>query len=196
MRFDNLKEKLAEREPIKYNERGYFDFGADNKIKYASTYVPKKIKKGQRNSVISSFTHNLIALNLNFSKEELLERVKDVNKGHCKPPLEDDEILSMFDKKYRNRNKLTLIEPKEKRIVFDPRREWETQEKQSIAAKIINQEKKEETINTIRNAIKDWMTCKEPPKLTLKHLVSKIGLCKNTISKYWNPIKQELGILR
>lgn len=194
IRYDNLDEKIEEvKSNIIYNENGWFDFGKDNKLEYTKIFVPRRINEGNRNSIISSITHNLIALNPNTPKNQLFKNIQAINQGYCNPPLEYREVNEIFNKKYRQKEILFLKPNATRRFIFDPNFEFSGYDKRVIAITAINKGRVENSKNKIREAIKNW-DYDTYSKITIKNLVKVTGMNKKTIQKYYKSIRDELCV--
>lgn len=195
IRYDNLDE-MAIRSgiDIKYNDEGIFDFGANDKLKYAKAIVPfHPVTKGKRNTFLSSFSHQLIALNPNTPNQELSRHIRAVNSSRVKPPLGAKEINHIINTKLKHRHLLTPILNAERRFLYNPEFNLDATEKRRLVIKEVNKGRVENSKNKIRDAIVNW-NYDSFSKITIKNLVIVTKMNKKTIQKYYKSIRDELGV--
>ncbi|MCH3884402.1 BT4734/BF3469 family protein [Tenacibaculum aquimarinum] len=79
---------------IDYKGKKYLYFKNEKKL-MATVIIPRIIKKGSRNSILSAIAYQMRALNIHISFAFLLSYIKSVNLYHCKPVLYDNEITTI-----------------------------------------------------------------------------------------------------
>jgi hypothetical protein len=193
LRYDNLDETIAKLNfEISYDGDGVFDFGKENKLKYSKCHIPfRKIKKGKRNTVLSSIIHQLIALNPSYNKEHLHALTHAVNSSRMDPPLSNKEVQAKFEYKYIQRNSLKPILNATRRFLYDPEKRLTTSEKSRYNAKRMAQDKVNKTKEQIKEVLLNW-DYDQLGKITNKKVASQSGLNIKTVNKYCKSIKNDI----
>ncbi|MDV3594796.1 hypothetical protein CMU77_01970 [Elizabethkingia anophelis] len=101
VRNNNLDE-VTQNMLFEYNEKGIHDCGKD-KVRYISAYLPKNIKEGSREKVLSLYAKNIMYLNPNLTKNELFKLVSSANMLRLNTPLPYKEFKSIVDKAFANK---------------------------------------------------------------------------------------------
>lgn len=186
-------------ETIRYNNYDEEDFKGRKYLYYPNEKVQKSvfinkaptIPEGKRNTIISSMTHQLRALNPSICKEELTRIIKSINRKKCKPPLEEEEINSII---YRTMMKKD-IEPilnNERRFLFNPEFNLSRKDKQKIVGELNGKARSKKTLLNLYEVVKNW--CVETDgKLTQKTLIKKSGRNKKTVEKYYRFFKDDVA---
>lgn len=195
-----LKEKrkdsteMGEYNKICFNNIDDYDFKGkdylyfeDDKINIASVFIPKIIKQGGRNNIISSIAYQIKSLNKNIKFDDFYRLMVSINYTHCRPVLNDDEIEKIIVSAFNNKN-LKPILNEEKRFLFNPKKNLSHKEKMKIIAPIMGKRKSEETIFEIREVLNKWNVYKQG-KVTINSLIKATGKSKNTIEKYYKLFK-------
>lgn len=159
---------------------------------YRNSYLPEKIKNGDRHKWMYSYITTLIYNNPAISPETLRKILSTVNKQYCKPPLTTDEIHSMINwtyKKYKN-NEL-IIKTRKKKIWINPDKELSKTDKRSIIGKVSGKLRREQTIDNLISVYK--LLSLQYPRVTQKMLEEHSTVKIGTVKKYWKEIKE--GIL-
>lgn len=192
---NNFNEKLSSQNiSIKYNSEGVFDL--EKKLHYTKLFIPKnKINEGSREKFLSTITHQLIYLNKTFKRDRLYKYIKAVNQNKMNPPLEEEEVQIIFNKKYNNRYSLHPIENASKRILFNPDLSFTIKQKQSLTAITINKHKMTKSHNKIKNLLLNW-DYKKMGKITILKTAKELGMNKKTVAKYYSKIIKENNILK
>lgn len=155
---------------------------------YRNSYLPEKIKKGDRHKWMFSYITTLIYNNPDISPETVRKILSTINKKYCKPALTIDEIHSMINwtyRKYKN-NQLT-ISTRKKKIWINPDKGLSTTEKRSIIGRISSKLRREKTINELISVYKQLST--QYPRVTQKLLEEHSSVKIGTVKKYWKEIK-------
>jgi len=196
IRYNNLQETIVSLKiDIVYDENGLFDLGAKNKIHFSQVITPfKKIEKGRRNKILSSIIHQLLALNPKRNKNELLALSYYINKNKMSPPLSNNIVRGVFDRKYKNRTKLEPIINASRRFLYDSDKNLNAYEKRCLNARKIGLDKIENSKNKIRRAILSW-NYKTMGKITINNIVKSTKMNRKTVVKYYSSIKNDLGIV-
>lgn len=181
IRYNNYDE-------VDFNGKPYLYFN-DKKIDMATVFVPKVIKKGSRNSILSAIAYQLRALNPHISKNYLQSYIETVNLYHCIPKLGTKELNTIV---YNivSRKELTPIPNNPRRFLFNPKFKLSFKEKMKIVNGHSGKERTEKTINKIRKCIVNWDVT-ELGKLTQKSLIKASGVSKATIEKYYKLFEEE-----
>lgn len=196
IRYDNLGETIAALNiSIDYDENGLFDFGTESKLWYSKIIVPfSKVKKGKRNMVLSSIIHQLIALNPNFQKKQLLTLIYYINKGIIDPPLPDNMVAYRFNYKHSQKDRLKPLLNASRRFLYNPCHNLSTKEKRKLTALKIGEGKIKKSKAKIREALLNW-DYEEMGKITNRKMSGITGMNIKTINRYCSSIKKELEIM-
>lgn len=195
IRIDNLNEVIEQSNvEINYNEDGVFDLGTDNKISYSKIIIPfKSIKKGKREKVLSSITHQLISFNKNWVKKRIVAYIYSINQNKMQPPLKDQEVNTIVNKKFKQRNELEPMVNAKRRILYDPNFNLSGKQKSLLALKTCNKSTVEKSKAKIRIVLQNW-NYNELGKITQKKVIQITKMNKKTVGKYYTEIITELGI--
>ncbi|WP_298782425.1 BT4734/BF3469 family protein [uncultured Polaribacter sp.] len=185
---------------IRYNNYNEVDFGGkeylyfkDEKIVMATVFVPKAIKKGSRNSIVSAIAYQLRALNPHIAQNYLQNYIETVNLHHCKPKLRAEEISTIV-RNIMNRKNLIPVPNNPRRFLFNPKFKLPLKEIMGIVNYYNGKARSEKTINKIRECILNWDVA-ELGKLTQKSLIKASGVSKGTIEKYYKLFEEERKLI-
>lgn len=188
-RTDNLAERLQE-EGVKviYNDEGYFNIGRN--IAYTEIGIYQSIPKGKRNKTLSRYAKILIQLNRGMTFEHFSNFCKKVNRDKCKPPLNENETSQIIRAAWAHRHE----EPyrnKTTRFMFDPEKDWSKSEISKIVNATLGKEKARNSMDAIKKAVAEW-DCPKDGKMTMKNIAKKSGVCRNTVSKHYQQVLEEI----
>ncbi|MFT6111553.1 MAG: hypothetical protein ACJAXV_000326 [Bacteroidia bacterium] len=191
LNYNNLEEVIANLPyQITYNNEGYYDFGKD-KLEYSKAYFPfGVVAKGRRNSILSMFMNQLIALNRNFPIEKFISLAMFMNNKKNFPALDKVEVLTIVKSKFVKRSKLQLVINATRRFLFDPEAQMTTKQKRGVCFKVCNKLRTEETKAKIRKAILDWTP--EDGYMSIRKIAKKAKVSNETVRKYKEGIIYEL----
>lgn len=195
IRTDNLDEVIEQSNiELKYNEDGVMDLGSENKLTYSKVITPfKPIKKGRREKVLSSITHQLVSLNKSSSKKSISTFVHFVNTYNIQPPLENQEVNIIINKKFQQRNKLKPFQNAKRRILYNPNFSFSGKQKSLLALKTCIKSKVKKSKEKIRIVLQNW-NYNELGKITQKKVTQLTKMNKKTVAKYYTEILTELEI--
>ncbi|SRX73354.1 BT4734/BF3469 family protein [Aequorivita antarctica] len=184
IRFNNLH-------TIDFEGKDYVVF--EEKQLFAKAFIPKSINRGSRNTYMSSFAHQIIALNLEMPFDDFCSFIININRDHCKPPLKDEEIMTIVKYKYGEKEKTPILNY-ERRLVFNPKAGLSKIQKNRIKGKIIGGIRMKKSIAKIEKAIDNW-SFEESGKITQKSLQEKTGKCIKTIERHYKHFKERISSL-
>jgi hypothetical protein len=183
---DTLPTKIT-RHYVRYNNRK--DFTTDNAIEVYEDGIDVveiqlniKYREGNRNQGLFKDGIKFLFLNPKVDKiEDFIFHMHNFNKKKCQPILTDKEVAIISKKVFKNKDKYGVSTIKKKYIVnrdiiIDPR------DAQSAVAYMINQNKRESTLNLLKSLYFDGMTQKELAK------ESEMGIA--TIKRYWKELNK------
>jgi hypothetical protein len=179
LRFNNIDD-------YDFNGKDYLYFEND-KEEIAEVFIPKRIEKGGRNTILSAIANQIKALNPLADFDDYNRLLISINLKHCKPSLKDNEVSALIYRNFKNKESIFILN-KSKRFLFNPKSNLSKKEKTHITAPIMGQRKSSTTLEEIRDVLKKW-DIKEQGKVTIKSLITKTGKCKNTIEKYYKNFK-------
>lgn len=180
LKFDNIDD-------YPFEDKDYLYF-RDEKIRIASVFIPKNIKKGGRNNIISSIAFQIKALNPEIKFDDFYRLIISINYSHCKPVLNDDEIEKIINSAFDNEDSEPILN-EERRFLFNPKKKLTHKEKMKIVNSINGKAKVEKTLKEIEIALINW-DFKIQGKITINSLIKATGKCKNTIEKYYKYFKE------
>lgn len=195
IRTDNLDDVIKQSNiELEYNEDGVMDLGAENKLSYSKVVIPfKPIKEGRRENVLSSITHQLVSLNKNFHEKRISAYIHSINKNKMQPPLENQEVNIIINKKFKQRDKLKPILNAKRRILYNPNFRFSGKQKSILALKTCNESKVKKSKEKIRTVLQNWCF-NEFGKITQKKVIQITKMNKKTVANYYTEILTELGI--
>lgn len=161
---------------------------ADEKQMFAKAWIPKTIKKGQRNEVLSTLAYQFRALNFEMKYERFRQFIHNINLSRCEEPLPDYEVDNIVWKI----EKTDILQPllnTPRRVIFNPESNLSAKEKRALTNKITGQNKSKKTIEKLRNFVDNW-DYKSLGKITQKKLKKETGMNIKTIEKYYKYIKK------
>ncbi len=195
MRTDNLDEVIEQSNiEIKYNEDGVFDLGAENKLPYSKVVIPfKPIKEGKRERVLSTIAHQLVSLNKDFPKKRIAAYIHSINENKMQPPLENQEVKIIINKKFKQRDEIKPIPNAKRRILYNPNFRFTGKQKSMLALKTCTESIVKKSKEKIRTVLQNW-DYNEFGKITQKKVVQITEMNKKTVVKYYKEILTELEI--
>lgn len=177
VRYNNFDEVIANRE-FDF-EDGFYDC-KDDKVPYTQAFIPKKIKKGNREKSLSLFCKNFVGLNPDIGKEYLKKQMIHINNHNMEEPLNLKEFNVIIDKCWKCRKAENLINNREKRFVFE-NPNLPIEEKRKIVMDCINQGRRAKTKikeDLIKGILENW-DCIEG-KANAKNIMAKEPSLKKT----------------
>ncbi|WP_024566708.1 BT4734/BF3469 family protein [Elizabethkingia anophelis] len=193
IRNNNLDEVTQDMH-FDYNEKGIHDCGKD-KVRYISAYLPKNIKEGSREKVLSLYARNIMYLNPNLTKNELFKLVSSANMLRLNNPLPYNEFKIIVEKTYANR--LTYRPPedkaKSKRFFFQDNT-LTTVQKTRLSLEVIHDERRQKTQekkDVLSKIFCNW-NCHEDGKITPKKIMEQTGFKKTIVYDYFKANPEEI----
>jgi hypothetical protein len=189
IRYNNLDE-VAQGLNLKYNDQGVHDCG-ENKIKYHSAFMPKRVKEGNREKTLNLYAKRLIYLNPDLSIETLSKLIHTANMLNLLVPLENKEVREIIEKAFNSRKALRTN--KTKRFFFQDVTLTPV-EKSRKCLDVLNQEKREKTLakkNQISELFCNW-DCHTDGKVTPKKVMDRTGLKKTMVYNYFRDNKNNV----
>ena len=192
LKFDNLQEVLNELGIVPvFNELGVFDIGYN--VEYVKLGIYESIPKGKRHKTLSSYISNFIAINPGISYKHFLNLLGKINRENCKPPLSHNDIEDIVKYAFSNKDKFKPHKNKKTRFLFNTNIEIDKKEKAKYINTVLGKKRSENTYNKIKEIIKNWNIKKEG-KITKIAVAKKSGVSRNSVTKYWNDIQNEITI--
>ena len=179
---------------LKFNNIDNYDFKGNNylyfendKEEIAEVFIPKTITNGNRNNIISSIANQIRSLNLEILYNDFERLIRSINFKHCAKPLENEEVDSIIDKIYNNKDCKPVLN-KQRRFLFNPDKKLTFKEKMRIISPIMGERKSNKSIEEIREIMNNWNIF-ENGKLTQRSLQKATGKNIKTIEKYYHLFK-------
>ncbi|WP_298782379.1 BT4734/BF3469 family protein [uncultured Polaribacter sp.] len=186
LRFNNFDE-------VDFKGKEYLHFKDEKKL-MASVIIPRKIKAGSRNSIISAITYQIRALNPCIAFAHLKALIDSININCCKPTLKDEEIYNIAE----NVINLEDIEPilnSPRRFLFNPVFNLTHKQKMKIVNTKNGQALSEKTIKEIANCIDNW-DVKKQGSISQTKLKVVTGKSIGTIEKYYKLFKSQIADIK
>ncbi|WP_346983236.1 hypothetical protein [Chryseobacterium sp. POE27] len=180
IRYDNLQEKISEKERV-YDANGVCDLRND-KLYYSSVVIPRVIKEGKRNYILSNIAIKIIALNPELQDSRLIGFISKVNNSCCTVPMHDDEIQSICTTVLNKRNEWIPFNNEKRRFLFDPKKEFQKGEKQKLAITYLNKDRGEQKKQLISFSFSDLLS--ECRVFKIKDILEEAKVSPTTINKY------------
>lgn len=153
------------------------------------SYVPGKIKNGNREKFFSSYCNNLIYLNNGITEDEVYNILSNINKHHCIEPIPKRDLLKIIKYKFKNLNKIKPIKFKRPRkIIFAKKSEYTTTEKRQVVGKVVGQIRTENKLNQLKEIIDNWDYDKYG-KLSQSKIYTNFKISKNFVEKHYSKFK-------
>lgn len=185
---------------IRYNNYNDFNFKGEKYIYFkdekklmASVFVPKIIKRGKRNSILSSIAYQVRALNLWVPYGFLKNYMLTINLYNCHPKLYESEVKSIVDRIMRMKE-LSPVLNSQRRFLFNPEFDLSFKEKMKIVNSENGKAKVEKTIEGLKDCIKQWDVTKFG-KVTIDSLIKVSGRSKGTVEKYYKLLRAEKDMI-
>lgn len=175
---------------FEYNDQGIHDCG-QNKIKYHNTFMPKGVKEGKREKILSLYAKRLIYLNPDLNIEILSKLIYTANMLNLLVPLESKEVQNIIDKAFKDRK--IPRSNKTKRFFFQDITLTPV-EKSKKCLEVLNQERREKTQekkNKISELLCNW-DCHTDGKITPKKIMELTGLKKTMVYDYFKENKDSV----
>ncbi|WP_185286426.1 BT4734/BF3469 family protein [Chryseobacterium indologenes] len=189
LRFNNLDE-LLESYKIVYDENGFYDFGRENKLRYAQVFVPfRKIVKGERESILKSIAYQLVALNKSANRMVVFKYLCSINSARMLPPLEHDEVAKTLAKIYKNLNKVSPHMNATRRFIYDKNKNLSTKEKRALNMKQIGKDKQLRSKSELLTIMRSW-NHDLLGKMTIEKLAIAAVKNRKTVQKYYKELKR------
>ncbi|SHK27150.1 hypothetical protein [Chryseobacterium polytrichastri] len=182
IRYHNLDEATQDLS-FEYNDQGIHDCGED-KIKYHSAFMPKRVKDGNREKTLSLYAKRLVHLNHDLDKETLSKLIYTANMLNLLTPLDTKEVRNIIDKAFNDRQAPRVN--KTKRFFFQDVTLTPV-EKSRKCLEVLNQEKRQKTQekkNLISELFCNW-DCHTDGKITPKKVINLTGLKKTMVYEYF-----------
>ena len=180
LRFNNIDD-------YDFKGKDYLYF-KDDKINIASVFIPKIIKHGGRNNILSSIAYQIKSLNRHIKFDDFYRLMISINYTHCRPVLNDNEIEKIINNVF-NKEDLEPILNEERRFIFNPKKKLKHKEIMAIINPINGKARIERTLKEIETTLLNW-NIKTQGKVTIKSLITETGRCKNTIERYYKNFKE------
>lgn len=182
LRFNNFDE-------VDFKDKEYLYFKDEKKL-MASVVIPKKIKVGSRNPILSPIAYQIRALNPCITFVHLKALIESVNINCCKPPLKDKEVYSIV----KSVMSLEDVEPILnclRRFLFNPVFNLTHKQKMKIVNTKNGQALSEKTIKEIAKFIDNW-DVKRQGSISQTKLKVVTGKSIGTIEKYYKLFKSQI----
>lgn len=164
----------------------------ETKTFFSKAYVPENIPQGRRFLMVSAVSHQMTALNLHWSQEEVNSFLNILN-SRCHPPLPQTEIQSILRNllKRKESGNLKPLKNFGRYVIFSDK--VSKKEKQSIGGsiggKISGRIKVNKTKAKIQECLDSWDLLKG--KVTNRAIAEYTGLALKTIDKYSKLFKEQ-----
>ena len=182
IRFDNLDE-------IEINGDHVVNWDG---FDYIRCFIPsRRVRKGNRNAALLSYSNNLVYLNPTITPERTLNIMNRVNDVMCLVPLEQYEIIQIIHSvfRYLNDGSLKPIYNKKKRkIVFSPTSDLTREDKLEICRTEIIQYRRTLSEQKLKDIIHQWDLVRYG-KITQRGVYKNYPISKKTTNKYWYLVK-------
>lgn len=179
IRYDNLDDIIQN---MNFNfVDGVCDL-KDDKIPYASAFMPKNVKVGNREKYLGLFSEQFLALNPNIPKEHFERIMKFLNIKNLDEPLGARELKSIIDKKWDKRERIRLHYNKQRRFIFEDPNLSLTEKRRKIMY-AVNEDRRgktKEKQEKIKDILENW-DCQEDGKVTAKEIILKDPELKKTM---------------
>lgn len=175
LRFNNIRE-------YDFNDKDYLYF-KNEKTSIASVFIPKKIRKGERNNIISAIAHQIKALNPCIKYDDFYTLITSINYRHCKPILDDSEAERIINKTLKIKELEPILNTK-RRFIFNPERCLTHKEKMTLISPVMGKRRSDKTKTEIKKTLENWDIYKNG-KVTQKSLQKTTGKNIKTIEKYY-----------
>ena len=175
---------------FKYNNQGIHDCG-QNKIKYHSAFIPKRVKEGNREKTLSLYAKRLLYLNPDLNIEMFSKMIYTANMLNILTPLDNKEVRTIINKAFNIRQAPRVN--KTKRFFFQDITLTPV-EKSRKCLEVLNQEKREKTQekkNLISELFCNW-DCHTDGKITPKKIMDITGLKKTMVYEYFKGNPNEI----
>jgi hypothetical protein len=154
--------------------------------------VPKTIKDGEKRKLYIRIINALYYLNSDITRQQIISYVYYINK-HASPQMTFKELLKLTNYVCNTieTNGEVKINTRKKKIHFNKESNLSTKQKQSMAAKINAQLRKQKTMNEIKSAREELLKNNELE--TQKKVCDLTGFGIATIKRYWkytNPLEK------
>lgn len=164
---------------------------SDEKTKICQPFIPYKtiIKEGQRNNTMLSFLTMHASLNLNCDRDYLMEMSNHLNyKMHPKLPKSEVNSIIRNVLKKRDEGRLEMYLNKERRILFNPKIKFSSEEKRQITGREIGKIRSDKTSQLIYDSIESW-DFEANGKITGEKVANLSDKSLTTIKRYWSKFK-------
>ncbi|TXD53653.1 hypothetical protein [Polaribacter sp. IC063] len=189
VRYNNINDYF------KNNDSAYIVFN-EEKESLCIPFIPLKVKKGRRNSVLFIYLSQIVALNLQISKAYIKVLANSVNDNAMSPKLPDNELNRLINSifKLKESNDLKMFYNKKRRILFNPNNKISFKDKMKIVNKVLSGMAKERTTEKIYECIEEW-DFESNGKITQKKIASLLQLSISTVKRYWCNFKSFVNYL-
>ncbi len=192
-----VRNELGEKAELRYDNINELDFKGkdylvfpDEKTWIATAYIPKSIGVGRRNSILSSFSWQMRALNPHLSNKRFIKLIEAINSSCCLEPLGKKEVSEIASKALAIEDiKPILNTPR--RIIFNPKCTLTNSEKRRIVNKITGTIRSKQTEKELKDIVQNWDK-KLLGKITQKKLAEIASKNIKTIEKYYKHLKTEI----
>ncbi|WP_432759455.1 hypothetical protein [Elizabethkingia ursingii] len=191
VRNNNLDEVTQDMH-FDYDEKGIHDCG-QAKIKYIATYLPKNIKEGSRERILSLYSKNMMYLNSHLTKSDLFKLVSSANLLRVDNPLPYTELKKIVDNAYAKRFEYKPIENRAKRFFFQDST-LTTVQKTKLSLEVIHNDRRQKTQekkDALSQIFCNW-NCHEDGKITPKRIMEQTGFKKTFVYDYFKEYAQEI----
>ncbi|WP_027137409.1 primase C-terminal domain-containing protein [Gaetbulibacter saemankumensis] len=185
VRFNNINDYFQNK-----NMDLDYIFFPENKEKICQPFVPITVKEGQRNNTMFTYLTQITALNPWINNNYLSKLADSVNSNAFKPTLQQSEIKNIINNilKLNEEGKLELYLNKERRILFNPNKEFTFKEKMEISNRELGKLRSEKTKDIIYECIEIW-DFNTLGKITQKKIADEITPSISTVKRHWEEFK-------
>lgn len=185
MRFSNINDYFqGENENL-----DYIIFEGDKET-IVQPYLPYRIEEGKRNITLYFHLTQYAMLNPTMGSgmlKKIAEKIVSHFEGEEYTEAKIQSIVNAVINK-REAGELELYANKERRILFNPKKEITKKQKLEITGKIMGRFKRQKTQETIYQTIENW-NFQLDGKITQQLVAEKTGMGIATIKRYWNEFK-------
>ncbi len=180
---------------IKYDNISDIDFCGedyiffpDEKEMIAKAWIPKVIKVGTRNDIISTLAYQFRALNPILPFQTFRDFILSINRSRCEVPLHNSEVMRIIYKIDRMDILIPMLTTP-RRIIFNPESTLTKKEKLCISNKLNGQRRSKETQKEIEDYLLNWDKDKLG-KVTQVKLAKVANKNIKTIKRYYHLFKE------
>lgn len=157
-------------------------------IKTAKIDIPRNIAVGKRTKVLMAIMNQVLAINKNLTKEQVLNKALNINQIFTNNPLPIENVIGIVKSIFRYQTEGTLkpINNKVRKVIFSEKSKLTKEEKISIVNKEVGAMRTKNTKQRIYNVIETW---NKSGKITIKKIAEELKLGEATVKRNWKEFK-------